>query len=212
MSQIRLEMENNTKRMQKLYKRVIVFSQVLGEEQLDENRRKNLMEMRMRLALRNRELAMTQSRLRRPVSERFLNYALQRVYYPEGMYKSTLESDSTSETNSTSEPKPKKRRRVHDDGDSINKVGDPESNDPESNDDDFRYCFCGSSRFNDTVQCCNLDCEIEIFHWKCVGLSGPPDLSWYCRMCASELKSEGSCKVTTTAQIHSAHVSDDSSN
>lgn len=45
------------------------------------------------------------------------------------------------------------------------------------------YCFCNRVSFGEMVGCDNDDCEIEWFHYACVGLTEQPKGKWYCPQC-----------------------------
>eukprot|EP00941_MAST-03F_sp_MAST-3F-sp1_P002774 g2774.t1 len=47
------------------------------------------------------------------------------------------------------------------------------------------YCFCNRVSFGKMVGCDNDDCEIEWFHYDCVGLTEPPKGKWYCPKCTA---------------------------
>lgn len=46
------------------------------------------------------------------------------------------------------------------------------------------YCYCDQVSFDEMVACDNDDCDIEWFHYACVGLTSQPRHEWYCRFCA----------------------------
>ncbi|PWZ00202.1 hypothetical protein BCV70DRAFT_153376, partial [Testicularia cyperi] len=46
-----------------------------------------------------------------------------------------------------------------------------------------RYCYCDQVSFGNMVACDNDDCELEWFHYQCVGLESQPRGKWYCRFC-----------------------------
>ncbi len=41
------------------------------------------------------------------------------------------------------------------------------------------YCICQQVSYGEMIACDNENCEIEWFHYNCVGLSGPPKGKWY---------------------------------
>jgi hypothetical protein len=45
------------------------------------------------------------------------------------------------------------------------------------------YCLCNQISFGEMIACDNTYCEIEWFHYSCVGLEGPPKGKWYCPVC-----------------------------
>lgn len=52
------------------------------------------------------------------------------------------------------------------------------------------YCYCNQVSFGEMIGCDNPDCDIEWFHYACVGLSAPPPGKWFCPDCtAREAKS-----------------------
>ncbi|KAI9021041.1 hypothetical protein DFJ74DRAFT_620380, partial [Hyaloraphidium curvatum] len=55
----------------------------------------------------------------------------------------------------------------------------------EEQDEDTRtlYCLCGRESYGEMVACDNEECEIEWFHYDCVGLLVPPRGKWYCTPC-----------------------------
>ncbi|KAI1720150.1 inhibitor of growth protein 4 [Ditylenchus destructor] len=56
-----------------------------------------------------------------------------------------------------------------------------ESNEP-------TYCHCNQVSYGNMVCCDNTACEIEWFHFNCVGLSSKPRGKWYCDACTIELQ------------------------
>ncbi|KAI8818478.1 inhibitor of growth proteins N-terminal histone-binding-domain-containing protein [Fimicolochytrium jonesii] len=50
------------------------------------------------------------------------------------------------------------------------------------------YCICGRVSFGDMIGCDNSDCDLEWFHYECVGLTAPPKGSWFCPACAATHK------------------------
>ncbi|KAG9240745.1 hypothetical protein BJ878DRAFT_429628 [Calycina marina] len=49
--------------------------------------------------------------------------------------------------------------------------------------DDKKYCICDSGSYGDMVACDNSKCELEWFHWTCVGLTAAPVGLWLCPIC-----------------------------
>ncbi|RKO97496.1 hypothetical protein CXG81DRAFT_12565 [Caulochytrium protostelioides] len=46
------------------------------------------------------------------------------------------------------------------------------------------YCICNQVSFGEMIACDNEDCEIEWFHYACVGLTGKTITGkWYCPDC-----------------------------
>ncbi|KAI1727758.1 inhibitor of growth protein 4 [Ditylenchus destructor] len=56
-----------------------------------------------------------------------------------------------------------------------------ESNEP-------TYCHCNQVSYGNMVCCDNTACEIEWFHFNCVGLTSKPRGKWYCDACTIELQ------------------------
>lgn len=50
------------------------------------------------------------------------------------------------------------------------------------------YCICNRVSFGDMIGCDNPDCEIEWFHFECVGLNAPVKGKWYCDDCKEKMK------------------------
>lgn len=46
-----------------------------------------------------------------------------------------------------------------------------------------KYCYCNQVSYGEMVACDNKNCEIEWFHYDCVGLKMPPKGKWYCNEC-----------------------------
>ena len=49
------------------------------------------------------------------------------------------------------------------------------------------YCICrGAVDSDDWICCDNENCNIQWYHWACVGITGDPgDGAWYCPNCSS---------------------------
>lgn len=46
------------------------------------------------------------------------------------------------------------------------------------------YCVCQQVSFGEMIACDNAEkCPYEWFHYECVGLSEPPQGTWYCPIC-----------------------------
>lgn len=48
------------------------------------------------------------------------------------------------------------------------------------------YCFCNRVSFGEMIGCDNNDCEIEWFHYECVGIKEQPKGKWFCRDCKAK--------------------------
>lgn len=46
-----------------------------------------------------------------------------------------------------------------------------------------RYCICHQVSYGEMVGCDNDNCQIEWFHYPCVGITEPPKGKWYCPDC-----------------------------
>jgi len=57
----------------------------------------------------------------------------------------------------------------------------PEPNEP-------RYCLCNQVSFGEMVGCDNPECQIEWFHYGCVGLTEAPAGKWFCPPCTARMK------------------------
>lgn len=50
------------------------------------------------------------------------------------------------------------------------------------------YCYCGQPSYGEMIGCdANSDCEIEWFHYGCVGLETPPKDQWFCPDCSARM-------------------------
>jgi hypothetical protein len=41
--------------------------------------------------------------------------------------------------------------------------------------------------FGEMIACDNEECEVEWFHYACVGLNGPPKGKWFCPNCSKDI-------------------------
>jgi len=57
--------------------------------------------------------------------------------------------------------------------------------------DEARYCFCNNVSYGDMIGCDDDDCEREWFHLGCVGLTKPPQGTWYCEACLERRANNG---------------------
>lgn len=65
-------------------------------------------------------------------------------------------------------------------------AGDEEMEDAGYDDDgdDAAYCVCQKPSYGNMVACDNEKCELEWFHWECVGLVAEPKGKWLCPNCS----------------------------
>jgi hypothetical protein len=50
------------------------------------------------------------------------------------------------------------------------------------------YCYCGQPSYGEMIGCDgNEECEIEWFHYGCVGLTTPPKDQWFCPDCTARM-------------------------
>ncbi|KAH7930466.1 hypothetical protein BV22DRAFT_1000766 [Leucogyrophana mollusca] len=54
--------------------------------------------------------------------------------------------------------------------------------------DDKTYCFCDGISYGEMIACDDNTCEKEWFHLACIGLTVPPDGTWYCETCKTKQK------------------------
>lgn len=66
--------------------------------------------------------------------------------------------------------------------------------------DDQRYCFCNNYSYGDMIGCDDDDCEREWFHLGCVGLSKPPQGTWYCDACLERRSQQSRNKTKRNAR------------
>ncbi|KAH7915684.1 hypothetical protein BJ138DRAFT_1141072 [Hygrophoropsis aurantiaca] len=52
--------------------------------------------------------------------------------------------------------------------------------------DDRTYCFCDGISYGEMIACDDTACEREWFHLACIGLTVPPDGTWYCETCKTK--------------------------
>lgn len=66
--------------------------------------------------------------------------------------------------------------------------------------DDQRYCFCNNVSYGDMIGCDDDHCEREWFHLGCVGLSKPPQGTWYCDACLERRAQQARTKAKRSAR------------
>ncbi|KAG6336227.1 hypothetical protein ID866_2846 [Astraeus odoratus] len=49
--------------------------------------------------------------------------------------------------------------------------------------DDRTYCFCDGISYGEMIACDDEHCEREWFHLACIGLTVPPEGTWFCDAC-----------------------------
>lgn len=64
----------------------------------------------------------------------------------------------------------------------------PRQRPPLSEEPNEAFCFCKKGSVGNMIACDGDDCDIEWFHWKCVGLTEDPKGSWYCPDCRAKIK------------------------
>ncbi|KAI5998052.1 hypothetical protein EDD15DRAFT_2243270 [Pisolithus albus] len=55
--------------------------------------------------------------------------------------------------------------------------------------DDRTYCICNRGSYGEMIACDDVNCEGEWFHLSCIGLTVPPEGTWYCDTCRAKQKS-----------------------
>lgn len=80
---------------------------------------------------------------------------------------------------------------------SASRADSPASNEGAGGDDadEARYCFCNNVSYGDMIGCDDDDCEREWFHLGCVGLTKPPQGTWYCEACLERRAGNGRAKA-----------------
>lgn len=78
-------------------------------------------------------------------------------------------------------PKKKKKRKMKKD-----KEGEKSPADFPIDPDEPTYCLCDQVSYGEMIGCDNDDCEIEWFHFNCVGLSNKPKGKWFCPNCRGD--------------------------
>lgn len=66
--------------------------------------------------------------------------------------------------------------------------------------DETEYCICRQISYGEMVACDNEDCEIEWFHYGCVGVTQPPKGKWYCPDCTRKMSSQHNNSQAQTQQ------------
>ncbi|KAF2168669.1 hypothetical protein M409DRAFT_65541 [Zasmidium cellare ATCC 36951] len=89
---------------------------------------------------------------------------------------STNASLSGSDDDDSASPTPSSLPRSQQDG-----SGDRA--DDEDGDDENLYCICQKVSYGEMVGCDNDDCELQWFHYKCVGVTEEPKGEWLCPNC-----------------------------
>ena len=80
----------------------------------------------------------------------------------------------------------------HTGSNSASRADSPASNAGGGDDaDEARYCFCNNVSYGDMIGCDDDDCEREWFHLGCVGLTKPPQGTWYCDACLERRAANG---------------------
>ena len=51
---------------------------------------------------------------------------------------------------------------------------------PIADSDEQKYCYCNQVSYGEMIACDNDDCDIEWFHYDCVGLKMLPKGKYYC--------------------------------
>lgn len=59
---------------------------------------------------------------------------------------------------------------------------------PPTEEGDESFCFCKKGSVGNMIACDGDTCDIEWFHWDCVGLTEDPQGSWYCPSCKEKIK------------------------
>ena len=70
----------------------------------------------------------------------------------------------------------------------------PQGGHANGDEEEVLYCTCQQVSFGNMVACDNPDCQYEWFHYDCVGLTEPPNGTWYCPMCSKDRKDNGDFK------------------
>ncbi|KAI9263428.1 the Ing1 Phd finger in complex with A histone H3k4me3 peptide, partial [Phascolomyces articulosus] len=48
------------------------------------------------------------------------------------------------------------------------------------------WCICREPKYGKMICCDNDDCQIQWFHFPCVGLNREPKGTWYCDNCKAQ--------------------------
>lgn len=59
---------------------------------------------------------------------------------------------------------------------------------PEGGGPELTYCYCSQPSYGDMIACdANSECDLEWFHYGCVGLESPPKDQWFCPDCTARM-------------------------
>ena len=50
------------------------------------------------------------------------------------------------------------------------------------------YCFCQQPEHGNVIQCDNIGCQYQWFHFLCIGMDEAPEGSWYCPECQDKTR------------------------
>ena len=53
----------------------------------------------------------------------------------------------------------------------------------ESDKENQLYCVCRGPESGKMIACDNVECNVQWFHYKCVGLKRAPRGKWFCKKC-----------------------------
>ncbi|KAI8912959.1 hypothetical protein DFJ77DRAFT_466116 [Powellomyces hirtus] len=67
--------------------------------------------------------------------------------------------------------------------------------------DEGTYCVCQQVSYGSMVGCDNESCDIEWFHYACVGLTTQPKGAWFCSTCLAAGHGRGSAPPTPSPSI-----------
>ena len=56
----------------------------------------------------------------------------------------------------------------------------------QSKPDGQKFCHCHTKKKGRTISCCNPGCDIQEFHYACVGIKRKPKGIWYCKDCTNK--------------------------
>lgn len=83
------------------------------------------------------------------------------------------------------EDKPPKKKRKKKGKQKVEKTENP-LEEFEIDPDEPTYCLCNRVSYGEMIGCDYDQCQIEWFHFDCVGLNNKPKGKWYCPHCRGD--------------------------
>jgi len=118
---------------------------------------------------------------RSPISDKKAKYNI------ESLKEDDRALDLETPSSSTPKPvsKPGRKHKISEKRSEKPKPSKVDSSSSEHNTSEEKFCSCKKSSYGDMIACDNSKCDIEWFHYGCVGLKQAPSQNenWYCPTC-----------------------------